>query len=136
MARGRVWTGAQALSLGLVDRLGGLDDAHRLAAELAGLPAAGTVETLPRLVDYPKELSVLQKLVAALRGDKSGGLSSSAGAGAAWAAAEWLAAGTGLGDVCRAWELAAQAGAAVRRLEGEQAGGLSMRLEEGGPDPR
>jgi protease IV len=36
-ARGRVWTGAQAQELGLVDELGQLDDAIRSAAELAGL---------------------------------------------------------------------------------------------------
>jgi protease-4 len=36
-ADGRVFTGEQALELGLVDRLGTEDDARRLAAELAGL---------------------------------------------------------------------------------------------------
>ena len=36
-AKGRVWTGAQALQLGLVDGLGGLQDAVRLAREAAGL---------------------------------------------------------------------------------------------------
>jgi protease IV len=36
-ARGRVWTGAQALELGLVDELGPLGDAIRAAADLAGL---------------------------------------------------------------------------------------------------
>jgi len=36
-ARGRVWTGAAALELGLVDALGDLDDAIASAAELAGL---------------------------------------------------------------------------------------------------
>lgn len=35
MAKGRVWTGQQALGLGLVDRLGGLADAVSEAAELA-----------------------------------------------------------------------------------------------------
>lgn len=37
VARGRVWTGKQALERGLVDQLGGLDDAVRLAAERAKL---------------------------------------------------------------------------------------------------
>jgi protease-4 len=37
VAQGRVWTGAQALDLGLVDQLGGLDDAIKLAAEKAGV---------------------------------------------------------------------------------------------------
>jgi protease IV len=36
-ADGRVFTGEQALELGLVDRLGTEDDARRLAAELSGL---------------------------------------------------------------------------------------------------
>ena len=48
VARGRVWTGAAASSLGLVDKLGGLEDAIAAAAARAGLathdvvwPAAG-----------------------------------------------------------------------------------------------
>jgi len=36
-ARGRVWTGAQALDRGLIDRLGGLDEAVAAAARIAGL---------------------------------------------------------------------------------------------------
>ena len=39
VARGRVWSGAQALDLGLVDALGSLRDAQAAAAELAGLEA-------------------------------------------------------------------------------------------------
>ena len=35
IAQGRVWTGQQALSLGLVDELGNLDDAIKAAAQLA-----------------------------------------------------------------------------------------------------
>jgi protease-4 len=38
IARGRVWTGADALANGLVDELGGLRDAVRIARERAGLP--------------------------------------------------------------------------------------------------
>ncbi len=37
VAQGRVWTGMDALDRGLVDALGGLDDAVTAAAELAGL---------------------------------------------------------------------------------------------------
>lgn len=37
IAQGRVWTGAQALKLGLVDELGGLQDAIEGAAQLAGI---------------------------------------------------------------------------------------------------
>lgn len=38
MANGRVWTGRQALNVGLVDHMGGLNKALKVAAELAGLP--------------------------------------------------------------------------------------------------
>ena len=38
IARGRVWTGRDALERGLVDELGGLRDAVRIARERAGLP--------------------------------------------------------------------------------------------------
>jgi ClpP class serine protease len=37
IARGRVWTGRQALEIGLVDELGGFETALSLAMELAGL---------------------------------------------------------------------------------------------------
>jgi protease-4 len=37
IARGRIWTGAQALELGLIDQLGDLDSAIEAAAELAGI---------------------------------------------------------------------------------------------------
>lgn len=37
IARGRVWSGMEALDLGLVDQLGNFDDAVQAAAELAGL---------------------------------------------------------------------------------------------------
>ena len=37
IAEGRVWTGEQALGIGLVDKLGNLDDAIEAAAKLAKL---------------------------------------------------------------------------------------------------
>jgi protease-4 len=43
LARGRVWTGADAAGLGLVDILGGLRDAARIARERAGLAADAPV---------------------------------------------------------------------------------------------
>ncbi|MER6946989.1 signal peptide peptidase SppA [Nonomuraea sp. NPDC000554] len=49
LARGRVWTGADALSGGLVDELGGLDDALRLARKRAGLTDDAPVRSYPRL---------------------------------------------------------------------------------------
>jgi len=44
LAGGRVWTGAQALAHGLVDRLGDFDHAVELAAAEAGLPIGGRVD--------------------------------------------------------------------------------------------
>lgn len=49
IAKGRVWTGAQAKSLGLVDGLGGLDVAIARARELAKIDP----KTKVRLVRYP-----------------------------------------------------------------------------------
>ncbi|MBS9536218.1 signal peptide peptidase SppA [Mycobacterium sp. M1] len=49
VARGRVWTGADALTHGLVDELGGLHTAVRRAKVLAGLDADAEVRT----VSYP-----------------------------------------------------------------------------------
>ncbi|MBC53408.1 MAG: signal peptide peptidase SppA [Gammaproteobacteria bacterium] len=43
MAQGRVWTGARALELGLVDELGDLDAAIASAADLAGLQSWQTI---------------------------------------------------------------------------------------------
>lgn len=43
VAQGRVWTGRQAKEIGLVDELGGLDTAVRLAKERAQLPASERV---------------------------------------------------------------------------------------------
>ena len=43
IARGRVWTGAQAKGLGLVDELGGLTEAIAKARELARIPAEQSV---------------------------------------------------------------------------------------------
>ncbi|WP_026313713.1 signal peptide peptidase SppA [Actinomadura flavalba] len=47
LARGRVWTGADAHANGLVDELGGLDHALGLAREKAGLAATAPVRPFP-----------------------------------------------------------------------------------------
>jgi protease-4 len=47
IAEGRIWTGTQALELGLVDELGNLDDAVAFAADEAGVSKYS-------IVDYPK----------------------------------------------------------------------------------
>jgi len=48
VARGRVWTGADAAANGLVDRLGGLEEALNLARDRAGLPGTAPVRVYPR----------------------------------------------------------------------------------------
>jgi protease-4 len=55
IGQGRVWTGAQALKIGLVDRLGNIDDAVKSAAKMAKLKDY-------KLVAYPEQKSVLNKL--------------------------------------------------------------------------
>ncbi len=54
IAQGRVWTGAKAVTLGLVDDIGSLEDALESAANMAGL-------TDYRVVTYPKVLDPLQQ---------------------------------------------------------------------------
>jgi len=66
VARGRVWSGAQAHERGLVDALGGLDDAIGAAARLANL-APGDFQV--RYVE--KELSAFEKFVDAASGSPS-----------------------------------------------------------------
>ncbi|RZJ05782.1 MAG: signal peptide peptidase SppA [Brevundimonas sp.] len=58
IARGRVWTGAQAQGLGLVDQLGGLTEAIAKARELARIPAADSV----RYKRYPEPQSAFEAL--------------------------------------------------------------------------
>ncbi len=60
IAQGRVWSGLEAMNVGLVDEIGGLDDAIRHAAEKAGLGPNYRVSEFPR----PKDLmEVLQELI-------------------------------------------------------------------------
>jgi len=54
LARGRVWTGAQAVELGLVDGLGGMEEAVAAARKLAELPDA---EQIPVVAYPPPEAS-------------------------------------------------------------------------------
>jgi protease IV len=48
VARGRVWSGADALAHGLVDELGGLDRAAAIARRRAGLPDNAPLRIFPR----------------------------------------------------------------------------------------
>lgn len=49
LARGRVWTGADARERGLVDELGGIEDAAGIARSRAGLPATAPLVHYPRI---------------------------------------------------------------------------------------
>lgn len=56
VASGRVWTGAQAKERGLVDILGGLNDAIEIAATSAGVADDYKVKYYPRKQDFFSEL--------------------------------------------------------------------------------
>jgi protease-4 len=56
VASGRVWTGEQAYSRGLVDVLGGYDDAVRIAAEKAGIADNYRVKLYPRIKNFYEQL--------------------------------------------------------------------------------
>jgi len=66
-AQGRVWTGAEALRLGLVDQLGTLEDAIALAAEQVGVDSNAVV-----LLELP--LSPGKQLLRELFGQVGNGL--------------------------------------------------------------
>ena len=55
IARGRVWTGEDALKFGLVDAMGSLDDAIHAAAEMANLGDQYKIKNLPKM-EGPLEL--------------------------------------------------------------------------------
>jgi len=57
IGKGRVWSGTQAKELGLVDELGGIDTAIRVAKGLAHISAAERV----RIVRFPEEKTFLQQ---------------------------------------------------------------------------
>ncbi len=64
VAQGRVWTGARALELGLVDKLGGLDTAIEVIKEKLEIPEEDEI----KIVEYPKMDSPLEQLLHELRG--------------------------------------------------------------------
>lgn len=55
IAQGRVWAGADALEIGLVDELGNLEDAIAAAAEMAGITDYKQ-KSLPELIDPIEEM--------------------------------------------------------------------------------
>lgn len=56
IAKGRVWTGADAKGLGLVDEFGGLNKAIQIAAKKAGLKHYG-------IISYPKTKGLLEQIM-------------------------------------------------------------------------
>ena len=60
LSEGRVWTGNQALEIGLVDAVGGIDKAIEEAAKLAGL-ADYSLRSFPRKTDFFENLLLYQK---------------------------------------------------------------------------
>lgn len=58
IAKGRIWSGADAKERGLVDELGGVYEAVAAARSIAGLGAAGDVDVVP----FPRKTAVLQRL--------------------------------------------------------------------------
>ena len=66
MAQGRVWVGADALGLGLVDEIGGLRQAVDYAASLAGYLSKGDYH----VVTYPAQLTQTEMLLDMISGGR------------------------------------------------------------------
>jgi protease-4 len=64
IAQGRVWSGADALKVGLVDELGGLQQAITVAAKEAKLGASYSV------IEFPEKKGFRERLAEALSGEQ------------------------------------------------------------------
>ena len=67
IAKGRIWSGQDAKTLGLVDELGGYDTALKLAKKAAGIPETDEV----KIVVYPHEKSLWESLLQRNEADNS-----------------------------------------------------------------
>ena len=67
VGQGRVWTGAQALELGLVDAIGSIDDALIHAALL--VDEEGGLDDI-QVVEYPKPVTTMDMLTSLLTGEE------------------------------------------------------------------
>ena len=56
IAQGRVWTGSRAITVGLVDRIGGLQEAIVSAAKMAKLSSY-------KLREYPEKKNILEQVM-------------------------------------------------------------------------
>lgn len=67
IAQGRVWTGSEALGIGLVDSIGTIEDAINYAAmTIEGVSSPADVQ----VVEYPKPLTTFEMLLEELGGSK------------------------------------------------------------------
>lgn len=62
IGQGRVWSGTEALKIGLVDTLGNIDDAVRIAAKMAKLPSY-------RIVNYPTMKDPIEEFLKDISGN-------------------------------------------------------------------
>lgn len=116
LARGRVWTGEQAVGLGLVDQLGGLEAAIRLAKKEAGLPEEEGVVPVKQV--FPERKSPLAQALKAMSSNDSGtssppGKKGGGGSEGNAAAAAWAMLGQRLPLTGAEWALLAQQQPAV-----------------------
>jgi protease IV len=88
LARGRVWTGADAAANGLVDEVGGLAAAAEIARQRAGLPPGAPLRIWPRLTPFdqlrPPESSEARPAAAAAVDFGFSDVSAYGGWGPAW----------------------------------------------------
>ena len=56
VAEGRVWTGAEAKKLGLVDKIGGIDSAIEMASGMAGIDGY-------TIIEYPEKKSFFASIM-------------------------------------------------------------------------
>jgi protease-4 len=67
IAQGRVWSGAEALDINLVDQIGTIEDAVNWAA--LAIEGVNSVEDV-NIVDYPKPMTTIEMLLETLEGQK------------------------------------------------------------------
>ena len=70
IAQGRVWAGSDALEIGLVDQIGTISDAIEYAA-LSAKGDFGSDLTNWQIVEYPKPLTTMEKLMKMLNGENA-----------------------------------------------------------------
>ncbi len=92
IAQGRVWTGAEALGIGLVDEIGTIEDAINYAAICAD--GTSSLEDF-QIAEYPKPLTTIDILLESLGGGKENAFSGTPLEGVADAFTGWNSSETG-----------------------------------------